>query len=59
MIFKIKPFSRKNYGFAPELYVDSQDKSGRDVPKIARAMSGLGRFESWDFSTHVTRLKTN
>jgi len=57
MIFKVRPFNTKAGTFAPALYVDSQDKRGVDVPPQARKMSGLGRFESWDFSSYMTKIR--
>lgn len=59
MIFKVVPFSRKNYGYAPALYVDAEAKAPvKDIAANAREMSGLGRFEDWDFHSHITKLKS-
>lgn len=61
-VFTVKPFSTKSGCFAPTLYVDADRREAKKdkslVPNAARELSGLGRFESWDFVSNVSELRT-
>lgn len=61
--FAVTPFSMRSGVNAPTIFVDADKKQAKEdrsiVPNLARAKSGLGRFESWDFNTNVVELRTH
>lgn len=52
--YKVIPYNRQNGISAPAIYIDSSDE--KNVPKLAREKSGLGRFVNWVFNG-FTELK--
>jgi len=59
MIFKVKPFCTKTGNFAPALYVDVMNDSfpEKEAEAGARELSGLSRFENWNFRSHITKVR--
>ena len=59
-MYKIIPFYKKGLYPAPATYIFASNRN--DAISLAREKSGLGRFESWDFSdckeVKNTRLPT-
>lgn len=59
--YAVTPFSLKNEANAPTIFVDADEREVKKdktiVPTLARAKSGLGGFQGWDFETNVVKLR--
>ena len=59
--YAVTPSSMKNGENAPTIFVDADEREVKKdktiVPTLARAKSGLGGFQNWDFETNIIKLR--
>lgn len=55
MTFRVTPYNTNSGAKAPSLYVDCDDE--KNAPEQAKQLSGLARFENWNFNMFVTKIR--